>query len=148
MSEPGLSRRSLLSGAAVTAVAGVAGYAVAANSDAAGTRDSTAAANGEGAAGDAGTRLAAVADIPDGSGLILSDPGVVLSLDDAGAVVAFSAICTHQGCTVNAIEDRLIVCPCHLSRFDLGTGAPVSGPAQSALPPVAVEVRGEEIFTA
>jgi len=63
-------------------------------------------------------------------------------------VIAFSATCTHQGCTVNAIEESVIVCPCHLSRFALATGEPVSGPAQRPLPSIAVEVRGEDVYTA
>lgn len=147
MSEQDVSRRSVLRGAVVTAVAGVAGYAVATNSAAAGAKASTAAANGYGAQEQAGSRLAAVADIPAGGGLILDDAGVVLTLDESGEVLAFSATCTHQGCTVNSVEDGLIVCPCHLSRFDQATGAPVSGPAREPLAPVAVEVRGEDVFT-
>lgn len=147
MSDEAVSRRSVLRGAAVTAAAGVAGYVVAASSDAAGARATTTAANGYGAEEGSGSRLAALADIPAGGGLILPDARVVLTRTADDEVLAFSATCTHQGCTVNAIEDGLIVCPCHLSRFDLATGAPVSGPAPRPLPPVTVEVRGEDVFT-
>ncbi|MBA2389549.1 MAG: Rieske (2Fe-2S) protein [Geodermatophilaceae bacterium] len=146
MSDEGLSRRSVLRGAAVTAVAGVAGFAVAATSEAADDTGAATAANGYGAEEETGQRLAALADIPAGGGLILDGPRVVLTRVESGGVAAFSATCTHQGCTVSSIEDGLIVCPCHLSRFDLATGAPVSGPAASPLPPVAVEVRGEDVF--
>ncbi len=148
MSDPNMSRRSALAGAAVTAVAGIAGYAVATNSAAAQPRTTTGAANGYGSDEAAGTRLAAVSDIPDDGGLILSDAAVVLTHDESGEVLAFSATCTHQGCTVASIEDGVIICPCHGSHFDLATGEPVAGPARAPLPPIAVDVRNGDVFTA
>ncbi|MGZ4650530.1 MAG: QcrA and Rieske domain-containing protein [Kineosporiaceae bacterium] len=39
----------------------------------------------------------------------------------AGRVVAFSAVCTHQGCRVNPAGPQLD-CPCHGSVFDAFTG--------------------------
>ena len=47
---------------------------------------------------------------------------------------AMSAICTHQGCTVNSYDSgsSQFVCPCHGSRFDL-SGKVVQGPAGSNL---------------
>jgi Rieske Fe-S protein len=57
--------------------------------------------------------------------------------EDAESFVAFSAICTHLGCVVNARldPDSLIVCPCHASQFDpLNNAEPVSGPAARRLP--------------
>lgn len=147
MSDQGVSRLSILRGSAVTVVAGAVGYSVAANGDAAQAGRPTEAANGYGADNAGGGRLAALADIPDGGGLILSDAAIVLTHDPAGDVVAFSATCTHQGCTVASIEDGVIICPCHGSRFDLATGEPVAGPARSPLPPIDVQVRGEDVFT-
>lgn len=147
MSEAAVTRRSVLVGAAVTAAAGVAGYVVAASSDAAGAKAPTAAANGYGAGQDTGNRLAAVADIPAGGTLILDDALVVLVRTESGEVLGWSATCTHQGCTVSSVEDGLIVCPCHFSRFDPANGAPVSGPATRPLPSVAIEVRGEDVYT-
>jgi len=52
-------------------------------------------------------------------------------------LVAFSAICTHLGCTVfeKLSRDGLIACPCHGSRFDpTRQGAVAKGPADRALP--------------
>lgn len=48
-------------------------------------------------------------------------------------VVAFSAVCPHLGCSVNAVEARDgnapgFACPCHTSAFDAG-GKRTSGPA-------------------
>jgi len=53
--------------------------------------------------------------------------------DDAGALHAVSAICTHQGCQVafNPIE-RSWDCPCHGSRFGVD-GEVLDGPAKQAL---------------
>ena len=107
MSDEQVSRRSVLRGVAVTTVAGVAGYAVAATSDAAGARAATTAANGYGADEQTRSRLAALADIPAGGGLILDDARVVLTRAEDGEVLAFSATCTHQGCTVSSIEQGL-----------------------------------------
>lgn len=148
MAEFSASRRSVLGAAGVTVASGVAGYLVASTSDAAGDKAATAAANGSGPAPGYGNRVLATLDeIPEGGAIILADEGVVLSRGAGEDVQAFSATCTHQGCTVNAIEDGLIVCPCHLSRFDLRTGEPVSGPANRALPGVAVTVRGNDVVS-
>ena len=57
--------------------------------------------------------------------------------EGAAGLVAFSAICTHLGCTVfeKLGQDGLIACPCHGSRFDPRRGAAVAqGPADRALP--------------
>ena len=57
--------------------------------------------------------------------------------DDDGFPIVISAKCTHLGCTVgqNADEKGQILCPCHLSRFNIKTGVPVAGsPAKSPLP--------------
>jgi len=52
-------------------------------------------------------------------------------------VAAFSAICTHQQCTVTdwLKSVQVLQCPCHQSRYDLRHGAKVvGGPAPRALP--------------
>jgi Rieske Fe-S protein len=92
--------------------------------------------------------LAQLADIPAGGGVILKEQNVVLTKDASGKVSAFSAICTHQGCVVTGVGGGTIDCPCHGSRFDAATGERVAGPAQSPLPPVAVEQRDGAVFRA
>lgn len=69
--------------------------------------------------------------------------------DDAviESFAAYSAICTHLGCTVNAqLQDGgLIYCPCHGSVFDPANGAEVlEGPAGRPLPslPIRLEADG------
>src|SRR5579872_940100 len=118
MSEELRSRRSVLIGIAVTAVGGVAGYSVARASGLVQPKNGTAGANGYGPSATGGTLLAAVSQIPPpGGGLILSQQLVVLVREPAGAIQGFSATCTHQGCTVAAVSDGVIMCPCHGSRF-------------------------------
>lgn len=143
------TRRAVVPGLVVTVAGVAAGYAVAANSDAAGPKPRTAAANGGGSApgGTAGP-LAQLADIPPGGGLILDDAGIVLTRDAGDKVLGFSAVCTHQGCNVAAVQDGQIICPCHDSRFDAATGEPVSGPAKRNLDPVPVTVRDNAVFGA
>ncbi len=55
------------------------------------------------------------------------DPGIVVRLPD-GTFVAFDAVCTHAGCTVEwDAVDGLIICPCHEAIFDPAHGAEVLG---------------------
>jgi Rieske Fe-S protein len=78
-----------------------------------------------------------------------SDPNNLVQLvkiaegESAEAFVAYSAICTHLGCTVNARLDSAgnIICPCHASQFDPRQGAkPVAGPAARALPGLPIKI--------
>ena len=53
----------------------------------------------------------------------------------AGEFVAFSAICTHAGCTVGFDQSAAeFVCPCHGSIYNALTGAVIQGPAPLPLP--------------
>jgi Rieske Fe-S protein len=66
-------------------------------------------------------------------------------------LVAFSAICTHLGCTVLAqlTAQGYIPCPCHGSLFDPKEGAkPVGGPANRALPSLPISVDDQGIIIA
>jgi Rieske Fe-S protein len=61
---------------------------------------------------------------------------------DSGGIYAMSSICTHAGCDMTQngiIRPQGIFCGCHGSRFD-SNGNPVSGPAPSPLPHLAVVV--------
>jgi Rieske Fe-S protein len=89
--------------------------------------------------------LAATADIPVGSGKVFTDADVVISQPTAGKFVAFSATCTHQGCTVNTITGNTVSCPCHGSSFRLADGSVVKGPAANPLPKKDIKVSGGQI---
>ena len=71
------------------------------------------------------------------------DPGVLVKLAD-GTVVAFDAVCTHEGCEVG--YDRpsgLLLCPCHGATFDPARDAAVlAGPAPTPLASVPIVVDG------
>ena len=72
---------------------------------------------------------------------ISGDPGVLVKLAD-GKIVAFDAICTHAGCTVEWDPSYdLLVCPCHGAAFDPAHDAqPVAGPTNTALSPIPIHV--------
>lgn len=65
-------------------------------------------------------------------------------------VFAYSAICTHQGCTVNYDSaSKNLKCPCHAAEFDPANGAKVvSGPAPTPLGKINVKVSGAWIIEA
>jgi Rieske Fe-S protein len=143
-----------MTGVVAIVVGGAAGFAYARNSSVAKSKTAGTGSNGYGApapSGGGGTGakpLALVSQIPAGGGVILSGPKIVLTKSSTGTVHAFSAVCTHQACTVNNISGGVISCPCHGSKYDVNTGAVVGGPAPSPLPTVAVVVRGDDVFTA
>ena len=67
-----------------------------------------------------------------------------------GEFAAYSAICTHQACTVAyQPQTHKLACPCHGSVFDPEDGAAVvSGPANRPLPELGIEVKEGEVFLA
>lgn len=83
--------------------------------------------------------------IPVGGGKVFAAHKVVVTQPKAGKFKAFSAVCTHQGCTVARVAHGTIDCPCHGSKFDMTTGRVKSGPATSPLPAKAVKVTGGSI---
>ena len=87
-------------------------------------------------------------DIPGGQGKVVSmgnKPVIVVNTDQG--YKAFSAICPHLGC-INVWDDarQVILCPCHDGQFNPISGAVVSGPPPSPLPPVNVIVDGDDIY--
>ncbi len=69
-------------------------------------------------------------------------PGIVLRTP-GGELRAFSAVCTHLGCTVQYRPDLShIWCACHNGHFDLD-GINVAGPPPRPLEPYTVNVRGD-----
>ncbi len=72
---------------------------------------------------------------------ISGDPGVLVKLAD-GSIVAFDAVCTHAGCTVEFDPSYdLLVCPCHGAAFDPAHDAQVvAGPTNQPLTPIPIHV--------
>ncbi|HSP74742.1 MAG TPA: Rieske (2Fe-2S) protein [Cryobacterium sp.] len=106
----------------------------------------TGGAEDSGSGSTAPVEVAKLADIPVGGSIESSLDGkpILISQPTAGTVVAFSAICTHQGCVVKVVKEELD-CPCHGSKFDAATGEALAGPASTPLAPVKVTVTGDSV---
>ena len=74
-------------------------------------------------------RLVATAKVPVGGGVILGGPRIVVTQPTEGTFKAFTAVCTHQACTVGMVKDNVISCPCHGSAYSATDGSVKNGPA-------------------
>jgi len=73
-----------------------------------------------------------------------SRPGIVLRTP-AGELRAFSAVCTHLGCTVQYRPDlEQIWCACHNGHYDLN-GINIAGPPPRPVTRYTVNGRGDSI---
>lgn len=135
-----LSRRTVL--VAGIAVAGTAGLAAIAGCSAKSSSASTPRSSGP-------EVLATVASIPVGDAVSATLDGkpILISQPTAGDIVAFTAICTHQGCTV-APAGKEFHCPCHGSVYNAATGAVIQGPAPKPLAAIPVKVAGGNVLPA
>jgi cytochrome b6-f complex iron-sulfur subunit len=71
-------------------------------------------------------------------------PGILIRSAD-GSYRAFSAVCTHLGCTVQYKQsDKLIWCACHNGYYDI-EGRNVAGPPPRPLERFEVHVAGEDV---
>lgn len=74
-----------------------------------------------------------------------SEPAILIE-PEPGDLRAFSAVCTHLGCTVQYRGDRkLIWCACHNGWYDL-QGKNIAGPPPRPLTPYRVKVQGDDVF--
>jgi nitrite reductase/ring-hydroxylating ferredoxin subunit len=140
----GLDRRTLLRGVAVTGALGASAGLLAGCGGGSGGEGSSAGSSGSGSAA-AGNELGSTSQIPVGGGKIFGDQQVVVTQPAKGDFEAFSAVCTHQGCTVNQVSGGKIICPCHGSEFSIQDGSVVHGPAQQPLPAKNLTVKGGNI---
>jgi cytochrome b6-f complex iron-sulfur subunit len=77
-----------------------------------------------------------------GSSMVVQN---VLIINTGTSIVALSAICTHQGCTVDYHPTAGdIECPCHGSVYSI-SGSVITGPAPSALKSYSVTKTGNVI---
>src|SRR4051812_12916966 len=102
-----VSRRTALSrGAAVTASVGAAGLLAACGVGAGAGTEGAGGSGGSG--GGAAADPIPASDIPVGSAKIFPDRRIVVAQPTAGEFKAFSAVCTHAGCTVNKIQGNTV----------------------------------------
>ncbi len=158
----GSSRRAVLRAAGAGAAAATVGLTAAAcgsssggasngsagNAPADAGASSAAASSGAGS-GSVGSALAQTSEIPvDGGKIVSADGGIVITQPAAGTFKAFTASCTHQGCTVSSVSANQITCPCHGSVFSAKDGSVIQGPAQAPLAAKNINVAGGQIFLA
>jgi Rieske Fe-S protein len=148
-----LTRRAMIGGAAGVGVATVlSGCSKKSDTSSSGSTASAAPTTEPtaGATGGTGTTtaLAKTSDIPVGGGKIIADQKIVITQPAAGEIKAFTAVCTHQGCTVGTVENGLIKCPCHGSMFKIADGSVAGGPAPAPLAAIPVTVTNGDITKA
>jgi thiosulfate dehydrogenase [quinone] large subunit len=65
----------------------------------------------------------------------------------SGDFLGFSAVCTHEGCTVQFVKSvEEFQCPCHGSRFSAATGAVLQGPAAAPLPSIEIKLADGNLY--
>jgi nitrite reductase/ring-hydroxylating ferredoxin subunit len=151
--DPDLTRRRLVTGAAVGGLS--LPLLAACGGGSAGTpgAGSTAAPGGGStkSGGSGATVLVPTADVPVGEGVILHDQNVVVTQPSKGTFEGFTATCTHAGCPLANVASGTINCTCHGSQFSITDGSNVTGPSGTAagsvpaLGRVAVKVRGANV---
>jgi thiosulfate dehydrogenase [quinone] large subunit len=147
-----MQRRGILRAGSVGALAVAASFlgkafpkASAADSQGTGAKAAGAQATGK--------QIVKLANLPVGStfNFTHSSQGIpaVLFRTKTG-VFAYSAICTHEGCTVSyKSASKHLVCPCHGASFDPAqSGAVVSGPTRTPLSKIKVAVQGAWVVEA
>lgn len=150
MNQPATRRTLLATGAATLAVCcvgcgddGDSSSAAATTAPSGGSAPASASAD----SGD-GQALGSVSEIPEGGGKIFTAEKVVVTQPEKGEYKAFSAICTHQGCTLNKVADGTVDCPCHGSKFRISDGSVAHGPATEALAAKEIMVHGNTVHLA
>ncbi|WP_313817192.1 Rieske (2Fe-2S) protein [Citricoccus sp.] len=144
----GPSRRSFLERGALLGAVGVAGtVGLTACTDEIRAEDNAPSHH----VGGSPTPAVELADLPVGGMTSVKVEGrtLLISRPAEDEVHAFSAVCTHQGCTVAPATENgeeVFACPCHGSHFDVVTGAPYGGPAQKPLTEYTATVDGDRVL--
>ena len=149
-SRPAMDRRTMLRGVAVTGALGASASLLAACGGDSGGSSGAASGGGSGSAtgnAAASKSLGSTSQIPVGGGMVFKEQEIVVTQPRKGDFLAFSAICTHQGCPVGDVSGGTINCPCHGSKFNLD-GTVANPPATTPLPKKQISVQGGDITLA
>lgn len=165
MSERRISRKQLIRvgaalslgsiGASVLASCGGGGSSTSSDEGSAASSDMAGAEEGlSGPEIESGQAIAAEGEVPPNSAVPFTNaetgqPEVLVRLQD-GEFVAYSAVCTHQQCTVAyQPQSQRLACPCHGGVYDPASNAAVeAGPPPRPLPEAGIEVRDGQVFKA
>jgi len=94
--------------------------------------------------------VAAVADVPPGTGRVVVANGRVLALFNVhGTFYALDNTCLHRGGPVGEgdLEETIVTCPWHGFQYDVTSGRNLFDP-EVGLETFAVRVEGDDIFVA
>jgi len=140
----GPSRRAFLERGAVLGAAGLATVGLAGCTDEIRSENDAPSHH----VGGTPTRAVRAQELPVGTSTSVEVEGRTLLLRRASedVVHAFSAVCTHQGCTVAPATEAgrdVFACPCHGSHFEVESGEPFGGPASKPLTGFTAAVDGD-----
>jgi len=83
--------------------------------------------------------------VPYNKNKLVSFIGEFIIVNKENKTKVFNAHCTHLGCTLNKVEDEVIVCPCHGSKFNLD-GEPIKGPSYKPLEQMSAKISSDNQF--
>ena len=138
--ESGPDRRSIMKAAALVVVpaAGVGTVAACSSSPSSGKSGNSSSGGGK-------SISVPSSSVPVGGGYVDQSNLVVVTQPVAGQFKAFTAVCTHQGCTVAGVSNNQIQCPCHGSIFSAKDGSVINGPATTGLAAMTATVNGANV---
>ena len=89
----------------------------------------------------------AASEVPVGTAKQVKVDGgyVIVAQPVKGEVKAYSAVCTHQGGTVQVVEGMLLRCPLHGAEYDGATGENTLPPAKRGLDIIPASLDGDRI---
>lgn len=63
-------------------------------------------------------------------------------------VFALEDRCSHKECALSEglVENKIVICPCHGSEFELSTGEALALPAKTPVESFGIEVDGEDVY--
>ena len=140
------TRRAVLGGVAAVGAGAVLAACGSDEPTGSGGGDTSSGDGGSGGDAPAGGEIGTTADVPVGGGTVFQKQKIVVTQPTEGDFKAFTAVCTHQGCTVGAVNGDTIQCNCHGSQYNAADGTVKKGPAPKALAPKKVTVEGDKLI--